>query len=70
MYEPTLVVPLIISYPGVLPEGKRVDGYNQHKDLMPTLLELAEIERPDIEFDGHSLLPIRPTDSPDAYRPR
>lgn len=58
MYEPTLVVPLMIRYPGVLPAGKRVDGYNQHKDLMPTLLELAEIQREDIEFDGRSLLSL------------
>ena len=56
MYEPTLVVPLIIRYPVVLPAGKRVAGYNQHKDLTPTLLELAGIERPDIAFDGRSLL--------------
>ncbi len=58
MYEPTLVVPLMIRYPGVLPAGKRVDGFNQHKDLMPTLLELAEIQAPNIEFDGRSLLPM------------
>lgn len=58
MYEPTLVVPLIIRYPGALPAGKRVPGYNQHKDLAPTLLELAQIERDDIKFDGRSLLPL------------
>ena len=58
LYEPTLVVPLMIRYPGVMPAGQRVDGYNQHKDLMPTLLELAEIPRDDIQFDGRSLLPM------------
>jgi len=57
LYEPTLVVPLIIRFPGRLPAGKRVPGYNQHKDLVPTLLELAEIES-DIQFDGRSLLPM------------
>ena len=41
LYEPTLTVPLIIRYPGRLPAGRRVRGYNQHKDLVPTLLELA-----------------------------
>ena len=56
-YGPTLIVPLIIRYPGRLPAGKRVPGYNQHKDLVPTLLELAEIES-DIQFDGRSLLPM------------
>ena len=58
LYEPTLVVPLMIRYPGVMPAGKRVDGYNQHKDLMPTILELAEIQRDDIQFDGRSLMPL------------
>lgn len=58
LYEPTLVVPLIIRYPGHIAAGKRVAGYNQHKDLVPTLLELAEIERNEIAFDGRSLLPM------------
>jgi arylsulfatase A-like enzyme len=57
LYEPTLVVPLIIRYPGRLPAGRRITGYNQHKDLVPTLLDLAAIERP-IAFDGRSLLPM------------
>ena len=58
LYDPTLVVPLMIRYPGVIAAGRRVDGYNQHKDLMPTLLELAEIQRADIQFDGNSLMPL------------
>lgn len=58
MYEPTLVVPQIIRYPGTLPAGQRVSGYNQHKDLVPTLLELADIERSDIQFDGRSLMQL------------
>ena len=58
LYEPTLVVPLIIRYPGRLPAGRRVFGYNQHKDLAPTLLDLAGIKRDHIAFDGRSLLPM------------
>lgn len=58
MYDPTLVVPLIIRYPGALPAGRRVKGYNQHKDLVPTLLELASIQRDDIRFDGQSLMKL------------
>ncbi len=56
LYEPTLTVPLIIRYPGKVPAGKRVKGFNQHKDLVPTLLELADLERDDIAFDGRSLM--------------
>jgi arylsulfatase A-like enzyme len=58
MYEPTLTVPLIIRYPGKMPAGKRVRGYNQHKDLVPTLLELAELQHDDLTFEGRSLMPM------------
>ena len=57
MYECTLKVPLAMRLPGHLPEGVRVKGYNQHKDLTPTILELLNIET-DIAFDGRSLIPM------------
>lgn len=57
LYDCTLHVPLIIRYPKKVPAGRRVAGYNLHQDLMPTLLELAEIET-DIPFDGKSLMPM------------
>jgi len=57
LYDVTLHVPLIIRYPGQAPAGKRVKGYNQHKDLAPTLMELAGID-PGIQFDGRSLMPL------------
>ena len=55
LYDSNLHVPLIIRYPKYVPAGLRVSGYNQHKDLVPTLLELAGIET-DIPFDGRSLM--------------
>jgi len=58
IYDNVLHVPLIIRYPGKIPAGKRVSGYNQHKDLVPTLLDLAEIETPGVCFDGSSLVPM------------
>jgi arylsulfatase A-like enzyme len=58
LYDPTLHVPLIIRYPGKLPAGKRVSGYCQHYDLVPTLLDLADLSGPDDRFDGASLLPL------------
>jgi arylsulfatase A-like enzyme len=54
-YDQTLHVPLIIRYPRLVPAGKRVDGYNRHQDLVPTVLELADVET-DIGFDGKSLM--------------
>jgi len=55
IYDQTLHVPLIIRYPRRVPAGKRVGGYNRHQDLVPTLLELAEVES-EIAFDGKSLM--------------
>ena len=55
MYDQTLRVPLIVRYPPRVPAGMRVGGYNRHQDLVPTLLELAEID-PRIAFDGQSLM--------------
>jgi arylsulfatase A-like enzyme len=57
LYDPTLHVPLIIRYPGRVPAGKRIAGYNLHEDLTPTILDLAGIDA-GIAFDGKSLTPM------------
>ncbi len=57
LYDPTLHVPLILRYPTKIPAGVRVSGYNQHNDLVPTILELAEIGT-EVEFDGKSMIPM------------
>ncbi|MGC9467528.1 MAG: sulfatase family protein [Anaerolineae bacterium] len=57
IYDVTLHVPLIIRYPGKIPAGKRVTGYAQHYDLVPTILELLDLDSA-IDFDGESLLPL------------
>jgi arylsulfatase A-like enzyme len=64
LYDSVLHVPLILRYPGRVPAGRRVNGHNQHKDLVPTLLELANLEPGDVGlpqgycFDGGSLMPM------------
>ncbi len=58
LYDPTLHVPLVIRYPGKVPAGLRLPGYVQHKDLLPTLLELAEIDPQGRALDGRSLVPM------------
>lgn len=57
LYECTLNVPLIIRFPGVVPEGKRVKSTTQIKDIMPTILDLIGIET-NIKFDGRVLTPL------------
>ncbi|MCL4543375.1 MAG: sulfatase-like hydrolase/transferase [Chloroflexi bacterium] len=58
LYDVTLHVPLIVRYPKKIPAGRRVSGYNQHKDLVPTLLELAGITPSDATVEGRSLLEL------------
>jgi arylsulfatase A-like enzyme len=58
IYDVTLHVPLIIRYPAKVPAGRRVAGYNQHKELIPTLLDLAGIDASGIQFEGKSLMPM------------
>lgn len=57
LYDQTLHVPLIIRYPAKIAAGRRISGFNQHKDLVPTILDLAGIKM-DVTFDGKSLLPM------------
>ena len=58
IYDTVLRVPMVVRYPGKVPAGGRVSGYAQHKDLVPTILDLAGIEVPDYKFDGTSMMPM------------
>jgi len=44
IYEACVRVPMLLSWQGQLPEGRRVDTPVQGIDLLPTILELAELE--------------------------
>jgi len=50
-------VPLIIRWPGVVPEGAEVYETVRTIDLMPTILELCRLTVPD-GVQGQSLLPL------------
>jgi len=56
LYDCTLRIPLAIRWKGQIP-GTRVTDICQHKDLMPTLMELMDIDT-GIDFDGESLMPL------------
>jgi arylsulfatase A-like enzyme/Flp pilus assembly protein TadD len=43
VYDSTLRVPLVVSWPGQLPAGTRVKGQFRSLDLLPTLLELMAL---------------------------
>lgn len=46
VYDSTLRVPLLMSWPGRLPAGARVSGQFRSVDLLPTLLDLAGVPAP------------------------
>ena len=50
-------VPLILSWPGSLPAGRRVSAPVSLLDLFPTLAEIASAQV-ETRLDGHSLLPL------------
>ena len=54
VYESTIRVPLIMSYPGVIPAGLKIKSVVSLADVTPTILEFLEIPAP-AGFDGMSL---------------
>jgi arylsulfatase A-like enzyme len=45
-YEPAIRVPLIVRWPGRLPENRKVEELVELVDVFPTLLELLDLPRP------------------------
>lgn len=66
IYDCTLDVPLIMRWPGVLPADLRVPGMTLHQDLVPTVMELIDVD-PGIEFDGRSQIPLMNGEVPTNY---
>ena len=56
LYEGNVHIPLIISWPGTLPAGRRVPGLVQNLDVAQTLLDLVGIPQTE-GMEGLSLLP-------------
>jgi arylsulfatase A-like enzyme len=57
IYDNTLKIPMIVRYPRRVPAGLRVKGYNQQKDLVPTIMDLAGIDA-GVKFDGRTLMDL------------
>lgn len=57
VYNTTMRVPLIIWAPDRLQGGKRVSALARTIDILPTALDLLEIDSPD-NLDGSSLIPL------------
>jgi arylsulfatase A-like enzyme len=46
LYQHVLHIPLILWRPGLLPQGRRIQGLTQHIDVAPTILELMGVTGP------------------------
>ena len=57
LFNPSLRIPLILSFPGVLPAGERVSGAVSSLDVFPTILDLAQVSYPS-GLEGNSVLPL------------
>ncbi len=55
LYEPVLRVPLIVRYPKAFPPGARVVAPVSLIDVLPTLIELANLDEPGRPLPGRSL---------------
>jgi len=52
-------VPCFIRWPAELEAGRDIDHLTAHVDIVPTLLEICDAEKPEgLEFDGQSILPL------------
>ncbi len=60
VYEDILNVPLIIKYPGKTENGKRIGELVSLVDILPTLIELLDLEVPDLKYpiQGESLVDV------------
>ena len=67
MYEESLKMPLIISWPGVIKPGSRNTDLVQNLDYAQTFLEMAGAETPS-DMQGASLMPLLKDNKPDDWR--
>jgi arylsulfatase len=57
MYEPVVRIPLLVKLPKNYNSGLRLDTFAEIIDLLPTVLDAADIEIPE-EVQGMSLMPV------------
>lgn len=68
LYDPSLRVPAIVRWPGVVAPGSRSARTTSNLDWFPTLLDIARTSAPDGHTpDGRSLAPILRGDPPDDW---
>jgi arylsulfatase A-like enzyme len=66
----TTHVPLVFIYPERFPDPQRITAPVQLIDLMPTVLELAGVDRQGLLLQGHSLTGLIDGEQPEMWRDR
>ena len=67
MYNETHQIPLAIRWSGVVEPSSVCDDFVSLVDMMPTFLDMAEVDVPD-KVDGCSLLPLLRGETPPDWR--
>ena len=67
MYEESLVMPMVMSYPKEIKAGSEVTYLTQNIDFAPTFLDMCGIEIPD-DMQGKSFRPLLAGGKPDDWR--
>ena len=57
LYNELIKIPLIMRYPSLISGGSEVNEIIQSIDILPTILEIVDIEKPEV-IKGESLLPL------------
>lgn len=58
LYDSLLHVPLLISYPEMIPKGRKLKGVVSTVDIFPTIMSMLGIETEDGSIQGKSLYPF------------
>lgn len=67
MHEPSIRVPFMVRYPGMIKAGSVSEQAALNVDIAPTLLELAGI-KPPAKMHGRSLVPLLKGERPEDWR--
>ncbi len=67
MHEPSIRVPFIVRYPGMVKAGTACEQMALNVDITPTMLELAGIPVP-AAMHGRSLVPLLKGETPENWR--
>jgi arylsulfatase A-like enzyme/Flp pilus assembly protein TadD len=66
VYEETMHVPMIFTFPGKVPQGVRYAGLSRHIDILPTILDILGLDGVrEGKFQGESLLPFDSSSGPE-----